>query len=369
MLWLQKIPLFVVLMGLCSIAMYAPMFFAIRIENWLIARTFFYHGTFLLILTGLVGIATLNYSPLNTTRSYLLTVIGAFIALPLLLALPVKSLVGSVTLFQAYFEMVSCLTTTGATLFADPSSIADPLHLWRALVGWIGGFTMLVVAFAIFAPLNLGGFEVYSSGQGYGYGSRGGQITQAGGSDRLFHFGSKIAPVYVTLTAVLAVTLVMSGERFFVAVCHAMAVLSTSGISPNGGIVTAHSGFLGEVLMAMFLIFAVSRHSFMLDPDGRSWYYLKHDKEINLMLICVIVVPLFLFVRHFTGAIEVEAQQDAQAAFSSLWGGFFTVLSFLTTTGFESQYWQAAQNWSGLATPSLIFMGLAVMGEIGRAHV
>ena len=54
----------------------------------------------------------------------------------------------------------SCLTTTGATLFDRPQLIAEPLHLWRALVGWMGGLMVLVTAFAILAPLNLGGFEI-----------------------------------------------------------------------------------------------------------------------------------------------------------------------------------------------------------------
>ncbi len=50
------------------------------------------------------------------------------------------------------------------------------------------------------------------------------------------------------------------------------------------------------------------------------------------------------------------------AGLRALWGGMFTVLSFLTTTGFESTSWQDAQGWSGLETPGLILMGLALFG-------
>ena len=60
--------------------------------------------------------------------------------------------------------MLSCLTTTGATLFDRPQLISEPLHLWRALVGWMGGLVVLVTAFAILAPLNLGGFEIGQAG-------------------------------------------------------------------------------------------------------------------------------------------------------------------------------------------------------------
>ena len=60
--------------------------------------------------------------------------------------------------------MLSCLTTTGATLFDRPQLLSEPLHLWRALVGWMGGLMVLVTAFAILAPLNLGGFEIGQAG-------------------------------------------------------------------------------------------------------------------------------------------------------------------------------------------------------------
>ena len=85
--------------------------------------------------------------------------------LPLVLAAPLVALVPAIGLGGAYFEMLSCLTTTGATLFDRPQLLSEPLHLWRALVGWAGGLIVLVAAFAILAPLNLGGFEIGQAGR------------------------------------------------------------------------------------------------------------------------------------------------------------------------------------------------------------
>ena len=56
--------------------------------------------------------------------------------------------------------MVSSLTTTGATLLPPVPDVSPSVHLWRAEVGWLGGFLAWVMAAAIFAPLNLGGYEV-----------------------------------------------------------------------------------------------------------------------------------------------------------------------------------------------------------------
>jgi len=76
----------------------------------------------------------------------------------------------------------------------------------------------------------------------------------------------------------------------------------------------------------------------------------------------VLGVTVLLFLRHYLGAFQVSATSDAATPLRALWGSFFTILSFLTTTGFESSYWAAARDWSGLETSGIILMGLALMG-------
>lgn len=360
MTWLRTLPLFVILLGIAVLSLYVPMALAIRQENWLVARTFFFYATFELIIVAMIALATSGYVPRNTARSQLLSVFAAYLVVPAVLALPFDQLVESISFFQSYFEMLSSFTTTGASLFDDPRAIPDPLHLMRALTGWLGGLFILVVALAIFAPLNIGGFEVFADNTTGKTASRSG-----GGYDanhRLAMVTRQIFPAYALLTAILALVLLIAGDRSLVAVSHAMAIMSTSGISPVGGLQGASSGIGGEMLMFLFLMFAVSRHMFLRDRDGHSLKKLRLDKEINLMLICVIVLPLLLVARHWGGAIDVDAPRDAGTAFAALWGGLFTVLSFLTTTGFDSTAWEAARSWSGLNTTGLILMGLAIMG-------
>ena len=360
MTWIRSLPLFVILLGVAIVSMYLPMAFAIRLEDWRVARTFFYYPTFLLVVLSLISIAVSGYVARNTARSYLVTIFAALIAIPALLALPFDYLVGSVNYFQAYFEMLSCLTTTGATLFEEPSALPAPLHLMRAVVGWLGGFFILVVAMSIFAPLSIGGFEIYAATAESQRAST--RIAPADAARRLKRYTLQIFPAYLLVTAVLTFSLLLSGDRNLVAVSHAMSILSTSGISPVGGISGSASGYPGEVLMFFFLIFAVSRHTLLHDRDGQALRNLKVDKEINLMLICITVIPLLLFLRHWTAALEVDAMGDVTTAIAALWGGIFTVLSFLTTTGFESAAWEGARSWSGLGTPGMILMGLAIMG-------
>lgn len=358
--WFKSLPLFIQLVGFAVAMMYLPMGFAIRLEDWDTARTFFYHTTFLLIVLALVGIAVTGYSSRNSARHYLLTVIGAFLIIPLLLALPFNYLVPSINYFQAYFEMLSSLTTTGATLFDDPFRLSAPLHMMRAIVGWAGGFFMLVVALSIFAPLQIGGFEVFAlSRRGHNTID---QIANADANLRVSRYASQIFPVYSLFTIILVFALLIAGDRTLVAVAHAMSIISTSGISPVGGLKGANSGYGGEVLMFFFLFFAVSRHTFFCTAGTEVMRSIKLDKEGNLVLICIIIVPILLFIRNWATVFDGTDTEIIATSVTSFWGSIFTALSFLTTTGFESAAWTDAKSGPGLGTTSIILMSLAIMG-------
>ena len=82
-----------------------------------------------------------------------------FFVLPLYLAIPEYDAIRTTYFINAYIDMVSAFTTTGFVVF-DPDRLSDTLHLWRALVAWLGGALIWLAAVAILAPLNLGGFEV-----------------------------------------------------------------------------------------------------------------------------------------------------------------------------------------------------------------
>ncbi len=80
------------------------------------------------------------------------------------------------------------------------------------------------------------------------------------------------------------------------------------------------------------------------------------------MLISVVGVTAVLFLRSFAGAAEIDRQDNLVAAARGVWGSLFTVLSFLTTTGFESHDWRTMQLWSDLPDPGIVLLAVAVMG-------
>jgi len=356
-----ELPLIVLLAGIAAAAMLVPAAFGLVIEEYDQARIFLTWSGLLLTVVTLIAIATSSRRPRNRARAHLLSLLAAFTLLPVLLALPFHAAVPATSFVNAWYEMLSALTTTGATLFA-PERLPDTVHLWRALVGWMGGFLIWVAAIAILAPLNLGGYEVLSTAAA-GTPERVDRPGLARESrDRVLRHARRLAPVYGGLTLLLWLGLVIAGERPFVAACHAMSVMATSGISPVGGLENAQAGFAGEVLIVLFFVFALTRVAFSTEAARGRLRRLAHDPELGIAISLLTLIPCLLFLRHWIGAFEVDMVADLEAALRALWGSAFSVVSFLSTTGFVSADWDTARAWSGLQTPGLVLLGLALIG-------
>ncbi len=358
-----RLPLLVNLMAVSALAMLIPAAHAGVTQDIYVAQVFFYSAILFSFLTAFLAIAMAGRPSAGFARRHLLGLLALFLILPLMLAVPFHQAVGTTTFLNAYVEMVSSLTTTGATLF-DPDRLPDSVHLWRALVGWLGGLIIWVGAIAILAPMALGGFEV-RAGQNVSTGLVPGlrQITEiAGISERIRTYTGRLVPIYTGLTLVLWVGLIIAGDSAFIAFNHALSTMATSGISPVGGLEGGEAGRAGEVMVALFLIFAISRLAFVREGRAGEAKNFLVDPEVRLAFAIVLLVSGFLLLRHWVGAYEIMEELNLAAGLNAAWGTFFTVLSFLTTTGFESASWASAGNWSGLSTPGLVLMGLALVG-------
>lgn len=361
MVWLDRLPLWVVAGGVGAALMVVPSLFALITGDLRTAQAFLWalvlcSGTVLLL-----GLATLRRRKGNRARGLLLSLVIIYLLLPMLLAVPVSEAVPGLRFGEAYVEMVSSVTTTGLTQFDDPSAIAPAIHLWRALVGWAGGFGIWVSAIAVLAPMRLGGFElVLTTAQLGRDGSLGRAATAENPIRRVRRFAILLGPVYAGLTFANVVLLLLAGEVPFIAFCHAMSTLATSGISPIAGLDEASSGRAGEAVICLFLLFAISRTLFAHDlpsPIGRRWW---QDPELRLAALLLPAVPLVMLAQHWL--IGGGPAPDAASLPSALWGSVMMTISFLTTTGFVSADWPAAQSFSAVDTPGLVLMGLVMIG-------
>ncbi|MBL4927478.1 TrkH family potassium uptake protein [Fuscibacter oryzae] len=359
---LGELPLLVVLMVLTGLAMLVPAFHAEVLQAHRVARAFVYAAIMVFVLAGMLGIVIRPALRRPGARHQLLTVALPYLVLPPLLALPMlPEEGGGLQLRDAWFDMLAAFTTTGATIFGPPD-LSPSVHLWRAMVGWLGGLYILVVALAVLMPLNLGGMEVLS-GRTPGRGSGAAQITEvAGFGARLMRFSLRIAPLYAGMTLALWILLLLAGEDNLIALCHAMSTLSTSGISPVGGLAAGRAGWPGEVLVFAFLLLALSRWPLTRALGLQRAQPLWHDPELRAAALLLAVVPMVIVLRLWWGAAQAGAGADIAALLRAWWSELFMALSFLTTTGFESANWPQALAWAHQPAAAAAFWGLAILG-------
>lgn len=348
----------VVALGLSAGLMLLPAAHATVNGLYPTGRAFFYSAVILGVLTVLIALATADRRLRLPPQRHLSYLLGSYALLPIALSLPMLQAMPGLTLWHAWFEMLSAFTTTGATLFA-PEDLSDTMHLWRAMIGWVGGFHLIVMALALLAPMNLVGIEGAGARMSPSGDAVGRQIEQvADTGQRIRYYTLMLFPAYGGLTLLLWVGLLMAGDDGLVALSHAMAVLSTSGISPIGGTEEAASGVLGEMIIAIFLIAALSRRILpaVAGLERRVWRY---DPELltagSILLVSVVAV----FLTHVVGSYD-PIRFDLLA--NLIWGALFTALSFLTTTGFVSAGWQDAGLWSGVTPPGLMLLALSLVG-------
>lgn len=358
----MRLPLSLLIWGIAALSMYVPATYALALDNHPDSQSFFYAGTLGIIGVTLIGLALGGRTPRHGALGQLLSLLATFSVLPLYLALPLFDALSTTSFLNAYFDMVSAITTTGADIFNNPSRLSPTLHLWRAQVGWMGGLLMWIAASAILAPLSLGGFEVTAQAAPGNAEASQIRMQRADPRLRLVRITLALAPIYAGLTGALWVLLLIMGETSLTAICHAMSVMATSGISPVGGVQNGQAGIPGEALLFLFMFFALSRLTFSSDTATRGYSRLDRDPEFRIGLALVIGLPVLLMARHWVGSYDVDGPESALIALRAFWGAMFTVMSFLSTTGFESGDWDTAQNWSGLGTPGLILMGLALVG-------
>ncbi|PIP98090.1 MAG: potassium transporter TrkH [Rhodobacterales bacterium CG18_big_fil_WC_8_21_14_2_50_71_9] len=323
-------------------------------------------------VVGMIGVAFAlarrGHRSRTPARSEIVTVLFMFTVAPLAAALPVLLTAPQLGAFGAYFEMVSSFTTTGATALPSLEAAPRALHLWRAMTAWFGGFAALTAAVAVFAPRNLGGYEVQAAERRGPVGRLGGGPSWSRsdspdeGGARLARAVSVVAPVYAGLTLALALIFAALGMPGLRAAIHAIGIMSTSGVSMDGGGFRSGAGAGAEVVALAFLTLAASRHVFAAGSRRGLARRLRRDPELELALIAVAVAAGWIFIRHWLHAADAAAPGGDGAWVRAAWGAVFTAASFLSTTGYVSDSWTATETWSGSSGAGLLFLALATMG-------
>lgn len=361
-------PLFAIVLGAVALAMALPMLVALATGDEETARAFLYGGLFTAFSAAILGVALASSKRLPDAQGELLTLLLVWILIPAFAAIPLVFLTPQLGWIGAWFEMMAAFTTTGSTAYLEPEKLPPALHLWRAVMAWLGGLLTLTAAYVVLAPRRLGGFEVISAAASEGgFGDQQVRLAELGAqvapvASRAERALRAILPVYISMTVALVMLFSAAGESGLAGVIHAVGIVSTSGITPlDGGFASVGNGW-AEIAAALFLLLAVTRRVYPGAPGTTRGGRLIEDPELRLLAVLVGLSAVALFARHWLAALGDDVDERAIDAVLALWGAFFTALSFLTTTGYESAAWSQARSWSGLDNPGLILLGLCAIG-------
>ena len=328
-----------------------------------IARAFLFSGLGLAVLAIFVGIALANRDPPSTVQSKLLRLLAIIVCLPLLLSVPLFMCMPSVPMLDLYFEMVSCLTTTGATMLPEGERLSVAIHLWRGVVAWIGGFIMLATAIALIMPAKATGSAQsvpVRSGRSAAYSASRNRTTRTA---RLFL-------AYSGATLLLWGGLTAFGGNPLDSWIHAMSTISTSGVSAHGQLAMPGSTAGADIFITLFLLMAATG---LLSAAATSSSFARATIRSAEFWLALAIVGLACFVvlpQQISILDSVSGFQAAAEFFDALLGTVFTVFSFMTTTGFQSSFWieptgGPRENHVGIVLTALALVGGSLVSTAG----
>ena len=292
-------------------------------------RTFLYALVLGLFSLTFIWLAVKNNPRLSKRHADLWSLLAFFIVFPIALAVPFQESLDTGKIIDAYLDLVSVITTTGLKVYPD-SHLPVTLVVWRVCLGWICGFLMWVFAWSIFAPLNLGGFELLETKGDQKTIFRKGLIDRGRlPSEKFWREAVRLAPIYIGITVFCSIALLISTREPGFAVLRAMSTVATFGISLPG---EGARGYTGELILAIVMMFALSRATFSGQFSKKNYFEILLDREFRLGL--TIFFCSTIIICCLTLKTEFELSQFVKV----LWGACFTSISFLTTTGLVSEF-------------------------------
>ena len=265
-------------------------------------------------------------------------VLGIYGALPFLLSDAVE-----ISLFDAIFESVSGLTTTGATVLVGLDHIPQSILLYRQLLQWLGGIGIIVLAVAVLPMLGIGGVQLYRA-------ESTGPAKDSRLTPRITSTAKALFGIYLGLTVSCALAYFLAGMSAFDAISHAFSTIAIGGFSTHDASMGHFDSNIILLISCLFmLISAVNFGLHFVAFSKRSPTIYGYDSETKFFSGMVLIAVLVT-----CGTLVF---MDTLPMKEALIHGLFQTVSIATTTGY------ASDNFSGWPSFLPIFLlMLSVMG-------
>jgi trk system potassium uptake protein len=237
--------------------------------------------------------------------------------------LPLMSFVRDLSFTDAYFETMSGLTTTGATVLAGLDSLPPAINLWRHELHWIGGMGIIVLAVAIMPILGVGGRQLFMA-------ETPGPMKESRLAPRITETAKNLWMVYAGITLACIAALKLAGMSWLDAVCHAFSTMGLGGFSTHDlSVGFFDSPVIEAVLMVFMLLAGMNFSTHFLALRNRSFNPYKFDIEVKPFLALTLV-----------SAVGIAVFLMLQGTYDNFWTALrhasFNVVSIATDCGFDS---------------------------------
>ena len=327
-----------VLQIILGISMVIPI--VIQIIYGELDSSFIGAGIITIIFGILFFLANLDHDKkLNLQQAFLLTSLS-WLSIAIFGSLPFifSSLQLSIT--DSLFESMSGITTTGSTIIINLNESPKAILLWRALLQWLGGIGIIVMAITLMPIMNVGGMQLF-------------KISSNDASEKILPKSKEIALslilIYSCLTFICSIFYKIFGMNYFDSITHAMTTIATGGFSNYNKSIGYFNSATIEITAIIFIILgSIPFIAYIKFLNGNKRIFIS-DSQIRTFIKIIIVSIIILFF--------YLALQNKNLSEINLRSISFNVVSILTGTGYVTQQFD---NWGSF--PLIFFLILMFIG-------
>ena len=325
-----------ILQIILGIFMLIPIFVQFFFKE--IDSSFFGASIITIIFGTLFFLSNLDHDKkLNLQQAFLLTALS-WLSIAIFGSLPLIFSEVNFSFTNAFFESMSGITTTGSTIIPNLEEMPKAILLWRAILQWLGGIGIIVMAITLMPIMNVGGMQLF-------------KISNSDSSEKILPKSKEIALrliyIYSGLTTLCAISYKILGMNTFDSITHSMTTIATGGFSNYNESIGFFNSFSIEISAMVFIILGSlpfiayikflngNRRIFFSDIQIRTF--------LKIILISILILSIYLFL-----------DKSSELNFRTV---LFNVISILTGTGYVNAQFD---NWGGF--PLIIFIGLMFIG-------
>ncbi len=276
---------------------------------------------------------------LNLQQAFLLTALS-WLSIAIFGSIPFIFSSLELTITDSFFESMSGITTTGSTIISNLELAPKSILLWRAMLQWLGGIGIIVMAITLMPIMNVGGMQLF-------------KISSNDSSEKLMPKSKEIALrliyVYLILTTLCALTYKFFGMAIFDSITHSMTTIATGGFSNYNESIGYFNSLSIEISSMIFIILGslpFIAYIKFLNGDRKIFF---SDVQIKSFIKIIIFSIILLF---FYSLFQNESFSTTNIRII-----FFNVISILTGTGYVIGEFKGWGNFPLIFFLTLMFIG------------